>query len=44
MIEYRNRLAAEWNLDMIYGENAEALTNKETFPTVRFLIWNVVSG
>ena len=32
MIEYRNRLAAEWNLDMIYGENTEALTNKETFP------------
>lgn len=32
MIEYRDRLAAEWNLDMIYGENTEALERKETFP------------
>lgn len=32
MIEYRDRLAAEWNLDMIYGENTEALEKKETFP------------
>lgn len=32
MIEYRDRLALEWNLDMIYGENAEALKNKQTFP------------
>lgn len=32
MIEYRDRLAAEWNLDMIYGENTEALDRKETFP------------
>lgn len=32
MIEYRDRLAAEWNLDMIYGENTEALDKKETFP------------
>ena len=32
MIEYRDRLAMEWNLDMIYGENREALEKKETFP------------
>ncbi len=32
MIEYRDRLAAEWNLDMIYGENTDALDRKETFP------------
>lgn len=32
MIEYRDRLALEWNLDMIYGQNEEALKNKETFP------------
>ncbi|MBQ2276938.1 MAG: phosphoadenosine phosphosulfate reductase family protein, partial [Clostridia bacterium] len=32
MIEYRDRLAMEWNLDMIYGENREALDAKDTFP------------
>jgi len=32
MIVYRDRLAAEWNLDMIYGENAEALRNRDTYP------------
>ena len=32
MIEYRDRLAMEWNLDMIYGENREALDAKATFP------------
>lgn len=32
MIEYRNRLAMEWNLDMIYGENRAALEAKQTFP------------
>ncbi len=32
MIRYRDRLALEWHLDMIYGENAEALKNKQTFP------------
>jgi len=32
MIEYRDRLALEWNLDMIYGQNEEALKNKQTFP------------
>jgi sulfate adenylyltransferase subunit 2 len=32
MIEYRDRLALEWNLDMIYGQNDDALKNKQTFP------------
>ncbi|KAF2956276.1 sulfate adenylyltransferase subunit CysD [Marinitoga sp. 38H-ov] len=32
MIEYRDRLAMEWNLDMIYGQNVEALKTKQTFP------------
>lgn len=32
MIEYRDRLAKEWRLDMIYGENSEALKEKRTFP------------
>lgn len=32
MIEHRNRLALEWKLDMIYGENTLALNHKETFP------------
>ena len=32
MIEYRDRLALEWHLNMVYGENSEALKNKETFP------------
>ena len=32
MIEYRDRLAIEWNLDMIYGENRKALEEKRTFP------------
>ncbi|MCB0417380.1 MAG: sulfate adenylyltransferase subunit 2 [Bdellovibrionaceae bacterium] len=32
MIQYRDRLAAEWNLNVIYGQNEEALKNKETFP------------
>ncbi len=32
MIEYRDRLAMEWNLDMIYGENRDALESKATFP------------
>ena len=31
MIEYRDRVALEWKLNMIYGENAEALKNNETF-------------
>jgi sulfate adenylyltransferase subunit 2 len=32
MIQYRDRLALEWKLDMVYGENTEALKRKETFP------------
>lgn len=32
MIEYRDRLAKEYNLYMIYGENKEALEAGETFP------------
>lgn len=32
MIEYRDRLAKEWNLIMIYGQNEEALRAKQTFP------------
>ena len=32
MIEYRDRLALEWKLDMVYGENTEALEAKNTFP------------
>ena len=32
MIEYRDRLAREMNLYMIYGENREALDARQTFP------------
>lgn len=32
MIAYRDRLAREWKLNIIYGENREALDRKETFP------------
>jgi sulfate adenylyltransferase subunit 2 len=32
MIRYRDRLAAEWKLNLIYGENAEALAAGRTFP------------
>ncbi len=32
MIEYRDRLALEWNLTMVYGQNEEALKEKRTFP------------
>ena len=32
MIEYRDRLTQEWHLDMVYGQNTEALKNKTTFP------------
>lgn len=32
MIVYRDKLAKQWKLDMIYGENTEALNKKETFP------------
>lgn len=32
MVEYRDKLTREWNLNMIYGVNEEALKNKRTFP------------
>jgi sulfate adenylyltransferase subunit 2 len=32
MIEYRNHVAAKWNLNMVYGENSEAIKSKQTFP------------
>lgn len=32
MIEYRDKLAREWNLNMVYGQNKEALAQKRTFP------------
>lgn len=32
MIRYRDRLAAEWNLTLIYGQHEEALGQKLTFP------------
>ncbi len=32
MITYRDDLALEWNLNMVYGENAKAIADKQTFP------------
>jgi sulfate adenylyltransferase subunit 2 len=32
MIEYRDRLALEWNLNMVVGQNKPAIEAKETFP------------
>jgi len=32
MIQYRDRLVADWKLNLIYGQNKEALEAKETFP------------
>ena len=32
MIAYRDRLAADWNLYLIYGQNRAALDAKQTFP------------
>lgn len=32
MIEYRDKFAMEWNLEMIYGENRNAFDHKQTFP------------
>lgn len=32
MIEYRDRLTRQWQLDMIYGMNTDALERKETYP------------
>ncbi|MGM0411522.1 MAG: phosphoadenosine phosphosulfate reductase family protein, partial [Bacillota bacterium] len=32
MIEHRDKLAIDWELDMIYGQNKKALKEKRTFP------------
>ncbi|MDH4246224.1 MAG: sulfate adenylyltransferase subunit 2 [Deltaproteobacteria bacterium] len=32
MIAYRDQLVRQWNLNMIVGENAEALADKQTYP------------
>jgi len=32
MIEYRDRLTQEWRLNMIYGQNLDAIQTKQTFP------------
>ncbi len=32
MIEYRDRFALEWNLNLIVGQNKEALAQNQTFP------------
>ena len=32
MIEYRDRLALEWKLNMVYGQNKKALEEKQTYP------------
>ncbi|OED35769.1 sulfate adenylyltransferase [PVC group bacterium (ex Bugula neritina AB1)] len=32
MIAYRDKLALDWELTMIYGQNKEALAKKQTFP------------
>jgi sulfate adenylyltransferase subunit 2 len=32
MIEYRDNLAREWNLNMVVGQNKVAIANKQTFP------------
>lgn len=32
MIAFRDRLALEWNLTMIYGKNIKALQTKQTYP------------
>lgn len=32
MIQYRDRLALEWKLNMVYGQNEEALKAKNTYP------------
>lgn len=32
MIKYRDNHARQWKLDMIYGQNIEALESKKTFP------------
>lgn len=32
MIEYRDNIAMKWKLNMMYGENTDALERKQTFP------------
>jgi len=32
MIAYRDNLARQWNLNMVVGQNKEAIANKQTFP------------
>ena len=32
MIEYRDNLTKKWHLDMVYGQNTEALKSKHTYP------------
>jgi sulfate adenylyltransferase subunit 2 len=32
MIKYRDKLAIDWKLTMIYGQNKEAIKEKQTFP------------
>lgn len=32
MIEYRDRIALRWKLNMVYGKNAQALSQKCTYP------------
>jgi sulfate adenylyltransferase subunit 2 len=32
MITYRDRLTREWHLNMVYGENADALERRTTYP------------
>jgi sulfate adenylyltransferase subunit 2 len=32
MIAYRDRMAAEWNLNLMYGQNVDALAEHQTFP------------
>lgn len=32
MIAYRDRIAAEWKLNILYGENTAALAEKQTYP------------
>jgi sulfate adenylyltransferase subunit 2 len=32
MIDYRDRLAKDWGLTMLYGQNTQALDAKQTYP------------
>ncbi|HEX2722118.1 MAG TPA: sulfate adenylyltransferase subunit CysD [Gemmatimonadaceae bacterium] len=32
MIRYRDRLVADWRLNLVYGQNEEAIAEKQTFP------------